>query len=46
MLPSTHALRPIRFGVFEVDLHAGELRKQGLKLRLAGQPFDVLAMPL
>src|SRR5438105_10546771 len=25
---------PIRFGVFEVDLAAGELRKQGLKIKL------------
>ncbi len=46
MLPSTHVSRPIRFGVFEVDPHAGELRKQGMKLKLAGQPFDVLAMLL
>jgi len=38
--------RPIRFGLFEVDLQTGELRKQGLKVRLIGQPFDVLAMLL
>src|SRR5262249_7830397 len=36
----------IRFGVFEVDLPAGELRKSGLKLRLRGQAFQVLAMLL
>jgi cholera toxin transcriptional activator len=35
-----------RFGVFEVDLNAGELRKSGLKLRLQGQPFQVLALLL
>ena len=35
--------RIIRFGAFEVDLHAGELRKQGLRLRLQEQPFQVLA---
>ena len=40
------AARPVRFGVFEVDLHSGELRKNGLNLRLRGQPFDVLAMLL
>jgi eukaryotic-like serine/threonine-protein kinase len=34
----------IRFGVFEVDLRAGELRKQGLKLKLQDQPFQILAM--
>jgi eukaryotic-like serine/threonine-protein kinase len=36
----------VRFGVFEADLRAGELRKNGLKIRLAGQPFEVLAMML
>ena len=38
--------RPIRFGVFEVDLRTGELRKQGLKLKLQIQPFRILAMLL
>jgi Tol biopolymer transport system component/DNA-binding winged helix-turn-helix (wHTH) protein len=33
----------IRFGAFEVDLNAGELRKQGLRLRLQEQPFQVLS---
>src|SRR5215217_5407211 len=33
----------IRFGAFEVDLKAAELRKQGLRLRLQEQPFQVLA---
>ena len=36
----------VRFGVFEADLRAGELRKNGLKIRLPGQPFEVLAMML
>ncbi|MBZ5561642.1 MAG: winged helix-turn-helix domain-containing protein [Acidobacteriia bacterium] len=36
----------IRFGVFEVDLRTGELRKQGLKLKLQIQPFRILAMLL
>jgi DNA-binding winged helix-turn-helix (wHTH) protein len=35
-----------RFGVFELDLSAGELRKSGVKLRLQGQPFQVLALLL
>ena len=34
--------RVLRFGVFEADLRAGELRKSGIKLRLTGQPFQVL----
>ena len=35
-----------RFGVFELDLSAGELRKSGVKQRLQGQPFQVLALLL
>jgi cholera toxin transcriptional activator len=38
--------RIARFGVFEVDLGAGELRKSGVKLRLQEQPFQVLALLL
>jgi DNA-binding winged helix-turn-helix (wHTH) protein/Tol biopolymer transport system component len=34
--------RVIRFGVFEVDLRTAELRKQGVRIRLAGQSFQVL----
>jgi TolB-like protein/DNA-binding winged helix-turn-helix (wHTH) protein/Tfp pilus assembly protein PilF len=37
---------PIRFGVFEVDLQASELRKQGIKVKLQQQPFELLAMLL
>ena len=36
----------LRFGLFEVDLDSFELRKQGLKLKLAEQPFRVLAVLL
>ncbi|HXX01293.1 MAG TPA: winged helix-turn-helix domain-containing protein, partial [Candidatus Acidoferrales bacterium] len=39
-------IRISRFGVFEVDLNAGELRKSGVRLRLQGQPFQVLALLL
>ena len=35
-----------RFGDFEADLRSGELRKAGLKLKLTGQPFQVLAILL
>ena len=38
--------RIARFGVFEVDLAAGELRKSGAKLRLQEQPFQLLALLL
>jgi len=33
----------IRFDSFELDFRAGELRKRGIKLRLQGQPLQVLA---
>ena len=36
----------VRFGLFEVDLSAGELRRQGLKVKLQEQPFQVLTMLL
>lgn len=38
--------RIVRFGVFEADLKACELRKHGFRLKLAEQPFQVLAMLL
>jgi TolB-like protein/DNA-binding winged helix-turn-helix (wHTH) protein len=38
--------RVVRFGVFEADLKAGELRKHGFRLKLSEQPFQVLAMLL
>jgi TolB-like protein/DNA-binding winged helix-turn-helix (wHTH) protein/tetratricopeptide (TPR) repeat protein len=31
-----------RFGQFEVDRRTGELRKQGIRLRLRGRPVDIL----
>ena len=34
----------IRFGLFEADLAAGALHKNGLKIKLQGQPFQVLEM--
>jgi len=37
---------PLRFGAFELDIRAGELRKGGVKLRLQGQPLQVLAILL
>jgi TolB-like protein/Tfp pilus assembly protein PilF len=33
----------LRFDIFELDLHAGELRKRGVKQRLQGQPVQILA---
>ena len=42
MLPPTRK----RFGTFDVDLEAGELRRNGLKLKLQEKPFQMLAMLL
>jgi TolB-like protein/Tfp pilus assembly protein PilF len=36
----------IHFGVFEADLRAGELRRNGSKVKLQEQPFQILAMLL
>jgi len=43
MKPSTVSGRGVRFGVYEVDLQTGELRKRGLRLRLQEKPFQILA---
>jgi cholera toxin transcriptional activator len=42
MPPSNREARLLRFGVFEVDLDVGELRKNGARIRLQEQPFQVL----
>src|SRR5215467_14163559 len=36
----------LRFGTFEADLRAGELRKQGKRIKLQEQPFQVLMVLL
>ena len=38
--------RIAKFSVFDVDLNAGQLRKHGMRLRLAWQPFQVLQILL
>jgi len=43
MLAAAPASRVLRFDNFELDIRAGELRKAGVKLRLQGQPIQVLA---
>jgi DNA-binding winged helix-turn-helix (wHTH) protein len=42
-LPSEGGLR---FDAYHVDLRTGELRKNGRKIRLAGRPFQILALLL
>jgi len=36
----------LQFGPFEVDLHTHELWKHGTRIKLIGQPFEVLAILL
>ena len=45
LMPS-YGLRLVRFSAFEVDLRAGELRRNGLKVKIQNQPFQILAMLL
>jgi cholera toxin transcriptional activator len=40
--PSNPPEKTVRFAVFEVDLAAGELRKNGSRIRLQEQPFQIL----
>src|SRR5262249_29711379 len=47
--PLTDAIgspRSYRFGVFQLDPASGELRKNGMKIKLQGQPIDILSMLL
>jgi len=46
MVQPSASRRLIRFGTFEADLDARELRKQGVKIKLQDQPFQVLALLL
>jgi Tol biopolymer transport system component/DNA-binding winged helix-turn-helix (wHTH) protein len=43
---SSQPPRVLRFGVFEVDLQEGELRKSGIRIRLQEQPFQILVILL
>src|SRR5271167_2391116 len=43
---SSSQSRVRKFGVFEVDLDAAELRKAGVRQKLGGQPFQVLDLLL
>jgi DNA-binding winged helix-turn-helix (wHTH) protein len=44
MLPKFQLPRVLRFGTFEVDVPAGELRKHGMKVKLQEQPFQLLCI--
>ena len=36
-------MQKVRFGQYEVDLHSGELSKNGTRFRLQPQPIEILA---
>jgi TolB-like protein/DNA-binding winged helix-turn-helix (wHTH) protein len=44
--PSTSSLPSLRFGPFEFDADAGELRKDGQRINLHGQPLQILRVLL
>jgi TolB-like protein/DNA-binding winged helix-turn-helix (wHTH) protein/Tfp pilus assembly protein PilF len=46
MEQSHRSPRNLRFGVFEADMEAAELRKHGLRIKLSEQPFQILTMLL
>jgi len=45
-MPGDTARRVFRFGVFEANEPAGELRKHGVRIKLHSQPFKVLILLL
>jgi DNA-binding winged helix-turn-helix (wHTH) protein len=45
-MTETQPARRYRFGVFEADAATGELRRQGVRVKLHAQPFQVLLMLL
>ena len=44
--PSSTPPELVRFGVFELDLQSGELRKAGVRIGLQEQPLQVLTLLL
>src|ERR1700730_19091026 len=46
MKNSAQTAARLRFGDFEVDLHTGDLRKHGHRIRLQEKPFQILSLLL
>jgi TolB-like protein/DNA-binding winged helix-turn-helix (wHTH) protein/Tfp pilus assembly protein PilF len=42
--PAPSPPRLARFGAFEADFASGDLRKQGLRIKLRGRPFEILGL--
>jgi DNA-binding winged helix-turn-helix (wHTH) protein len=45
-MPEPQTARRYRFGTFEADPSSGELRRQGLRIKIKGQPFQLLLLLL
>lgn len=45
-MATDNGTRPVQFGIFEVDLRAGELRRNGARVKLQEQPFQILSILL
>ena len=45
-MTKSEPVRRYRFGAFEADAATGELRRQGIRIKLNAQPFQVLLMLL
>ena len=46
MYEPSRTSRTIRFGLYEADLAAGELRRNGQKIKVQDRPFEILTMLL
>jgi DNA-binding winged helix-turn-helix (wHTH) protein/Tfp pilus assembly protein PilF len=46
MLPARQSSTVVRFGVFEADMHSGELRKNGVRVKIQDLPFKALKLLL
>src|ERR1700746_3470998 len=44
--PLSSGSQVIRFGTFELDVRAGELRRRGVRIKLQEQPLQILQMLL
>lgn len=45
-VPNGNLTEVVRFGVYEVDPRAGELRRNGIKVKIQEQPYQVLSLLL
>src|SRR5215470_9018879 len=46
MLEPVPSVQVVRFGTYELDVRLGELRKNGIRVKLGGQPFQILVILL